>query len=162
MITRTGAIGALLSTMLITTACTYPGAASDSGPARGNADQVQTRPNMLFILVDDMGYGDLSITGNDRVQTPNIDRLAKYGLLMTQFTVAAPITFRRTMFPATRARVARASQPISTAAFAIWCPRMSRSSAGHTSAGSGNAVPNTRGAIHDSIATQQVSIVSGE
>ena len=49
------------------------------------------QPNMLFILVDDMGFGDLSITGNRLVATPNIDALARDGMLMTQFYDAAPI-----------------------------------------------------------------------
>lgn len=49
------------------------------------------RPNILFILIDDMGFSDLSIMGNRKVQTPNMDRLARQGLLMTQFYDAAPI-----------------------------------------------------------------------
>ena len=48
-------------------------------------------PNILFVLVDDMGYGDLSLTGNTRVSTPNIDALARDGMVMTQFYDAAPI-----------------------------------------------------------------------
>lgn len=52
---------------------------------------VAERPNILFILVDDMGYGDLSITGNRLVPTPNIDALARDGMMMTQFYTAAPI-----------------------------------------------------------------------
>ncbi|NYT41925.1 sulfatase-like hydrolase/transferase [Sphingomonas sp. R-74633] len=51
----------------------------------------QQRPNILFILIDDMGFADPSVTGNRRVATPNIDRLAAEGLLMTQFYDAAPI-----------------------------------------------------------------------
>lgn len=49
------------------------------------------RPNVLFILIDDLGYGDLSVTGNADVPTPNIDRLAREGLTLTQFHVASPI-----------------------------------------------------------------------
>ena len=37
------------------------------------------RPNIIFILADDMGYGDLSCYGNKYVQTPNIDKLAETG-----------------------------------------------------------------------------------
>lgn len=48
-------------------------------------------PNILFILIDDMGYGDLSVTGNTLVATPNIDRLAREGIIMTQYYDAAPI-----------------------------------------------------------------------
>ncbi|UZK67684.1 sulfatase family protein [Sphingomonas sp. M1-B02] len=49
------------------------------------------RPNILFVLVDDMGFGDLSIMGNRKVETPNLDRLAREGVLLTQFYDAAPI-----------------------------------------------------------------------
>lgn len=49
------------------------------------------QPNILFILVDDLGFGDLSLTGNTLVATPNIDALARDGLVMTQFSVATPI-----------------------------------------------------------------------
>jgi len=49
------------------------------------------RPNLLFIFIDDMGYGDLSCTGNRDVKTPHIDRLASQGVRFTQFYVASPI-----------------------------------------------------------------------
>jgi uncharacterized sulfatase len=52
------------------------------------------RPNMVFILADDLGYGDVGCYGQKRIQTPNIDRLAKEGLRFTDFyagcTVCAP------------------------------------------------------------------------
>ncbi|NOU36282.1 MAG: sulfatase-like hydrolase/transferase [Kiritimatiellaceae bacterium] len=44
-----------------------------------------TRPNILFILADDLGWGDPSCYGNLRFKTPSIDRLAKQGTLFTQF-----------------------------------------------------------------------------
>jgi arylsulfatase A-like enzyme len=68
-----------------------------AGPttAAGTQASVQARaaakPNILFILVDDMGFADLSIMGNRKVQTPNIDRIARDGVLMTQFYDPAPI-----------------------------------------------------------------------
>ncbi|MCW4463851.1 sulfatase-like hydrolase/transferase [Sphingomonas sp. BT-65] len=55
------------------------------------AQRVARQPNILFVLADDMGFGDLSISGNKLVQTPNIDALARDGMLMTQFYDAAPI-----------------------------------------------------------------------
>lgn len=55
------------------------------------APQPPARPNILFILIDDMGFGDLSLTGNRLVATPNIDALARDGLVMTQFYAGAPI-----------------------------------------------------------------------
>ena len=68
-------------------------AAANMGAASATATKptVETRPNILFILADDMGYGDLSLTGNTQVSTPNIDRLAREGLVMTQFYDPAPI-----------------------------------------------------------------------
>ncbi len=49
------------------------------------------KPNIVVILIDDMGYGDLSCTGNRVVRTPAIDRLAAEGTRFTQFYVASPI-----------------------------------------------------------------------
>ena len=52
------------------------------------------KPNVVFIIADDLGYGDLSCYGQDKFQTPNIDRLALNGKRFTQFyagtTVSAP------------------------------------------------------------------------
>ncbi len=45
-------------------------------------------PNVLFILTDDQGWGDLSINGNQNLQTPNIDQLAKNGALLDRFYVS--------------------------------------------------------------------------
>ena len=44
-------------------------------------------PNVVIILSDDQGWGDLSITGNKNLQTPNIDLLAKNGVLFNHFYV---------------------------------------------------------------------------
>ena len=54
----------------------------------------QSRPNVIYILADDLGYGDLSCMGQQRFSTPNIDHLASEGLLMTRHysgtSVSAP------------------------------------------------------------------------
>jgi len=42
------------------------------------------RYNVLFILVDDLGHGDLSFTGSDYYETPNIDAIAEQGMVFTQ------------------------------------------------------------------------------
>src|SRR5438874_1586038 len=52
------------------------------------------RPNIVFILADDLGYGDLGCYGQQRIRTPNIDSLASEGMRFTQCyagsTVCAP------------------------------------------------------------------------
>src|SRR2546423_13882809 len=53
--------------------------------------RLSAAPNILFVLIDDMGYRDLSCFGGTRAKTPNIDRLAAEGIRFTQFYVSAPI-----------------------------------------------------------------------
>src|SRR3954462_8407010 len=48
------------------------------------ADKTPARPNIIFILADDLGYGGLSSYGETKYQTPNIDRLATEGMKFTQ------------------------------------------------------------------------------
>jgi arylsulfatase A-like enzyme len=50
-----------------------------------------SRPNIVFVLTDDMGFGDPSCYGGKLAPTPNIDRLAKEGVRFTQFYTCAPI-----------------------------------------------------------------------
>lgn len=50
------------------------------------------RPNIIFILADDMGYGDLSCYGSEYVKTPNIDRLADTGTRFTQCYAGSAIS----------------------------------------------------------------------
>ncbi|XP_053214261.1 arylsulfatase J-like [Panonychus citri] len=45
------------------------------------------RPNILLIIVDDLGWDDLSYTGNDFISTPNIDTLAKEGVKLSNYYV---------------------------------------------------------------------------
>jgi len=45
---------------------------------------VLKKPNVIYILADDLGYGDLGCYGQDKFSTPNIDKLAKEGMLFTQ------------------------------------------------------------------------------
>lgn len=60
----------------------------------GLAQSPVSKPNIVFILADDLGYGDLGCYGQEKIKTPNIDRLAKEGMQFMQFyagtTVCAP------------------------------------------------------------------------
>src|SRR5690242_14071657 len=59
-----------------------------------SARPVDQKPNIIFILADDLGYGDLGCYGQTRIKTPNIDKLASEGIRFTSFyagsTVCAP------------------------------------------------------------------------
>ncbi len=60
-----------------------------------NQDEFHSqKPNIIFILADDLGYGDVGAFGQDRIQTPNLDLLAAEGIRFTQHyagsTVCAP------------------------------------------------------------------------
>lgn len=50
-----------------------------------------TKPNLIFVLTDDFGWGDLGSYGGKFVPTPNMDRMAREGIRFTQFYVASPI-----------------------------------------------------------------------
>ena len=66
------------------------------GGVKTKSDQIneEKKPNIIYILADDLGYGDLSVYGQKRFSTPNIDRLASQGMIFTQHysgsTVCAP------------------------------------------------------------------------
>jgi arylsulfatase A-like enzyme len=72
--------------------------ASSLLPSCAGVDQTisigQKRPNIIFILADDLGYGDVGCFGQKTIQTPNIDRMAREGMRFTDHyagsTVCAP------------------------------------------------------------------------
>jgi arylsulfatase A len=69
--------GALLGTVLL------PGLALAAGRRRA--------PNFVIVLADDLGYGDLGSYGSKLIKTPHLDRLARSGLMMTDFYASANI-----------------------------------------------------------------------
>lgn len=52
----------------------------------------QQKPNVLIIYTDDMGIGDLSFANSGWIRTPNIDRLAREGVVLDQYYSAAPVS----------------------------------------------------------------------
>lgn len=68
------------------------GAAALSGwMAAHAADGHPGKPNIIFVLADDLGWAELGCYGNDFNETPNLDRLAKQGVRFTQAYAAAPV-----------------------------------------------------------------------
>jgi arylsulfatase A-like enzyme len=59
--------------------------------ASETAPKTPTKPNIVFIMADDLGWRDLGVTGSKFYQTPNIDRLARQGVLFTDAYAANPL-----------------------------------------------------------------------
>jgi len=63
-------------------------------PVAGPAGRNEKRPNLIWLMADDLGYGELGCYGQKIIQTPHLDRMAREGLRFTQFyagaTVCAP------------------------------------------------------------------------
>ncbi len=80
------AAGGAVAVVIPSSGCESEFARSKGGTAR--------RPNIIFILADDLGYGDLGCYGQDKIRTPNLDRMAAEGMRFTQHyagsTVCAP------------------------------------------------------------------------
>ena len=70
-----------LGTGLLTAISLYSNVANNS-----------SKPNIIFILCDDMGYGDLGCYGQKYIQTPNLDRMAQEGMLFTQAYAGSPVS----------------------------------------------------------------------
>ena len=68
----------VVATVLLATCGTVP--QSPSGP-----------PNIVFVLADDLGYGDISIQGHPVIRTPHIDRIAREGQRWTSFYASSPL-----------------------------------------------------------------------
>lgn len=54
-------------------------------------DAAARAPNIVLVLADDLGYGDIGAYGGTLIRTPNIDRLAREGALLTQFHASANV-----------------------------------------------------------------------
>ena len=74
---RIAILSILFGTMVITGAC--------------SKDHNETPPNIVVILCDDLGYGDLSCYGHPNIQTPNLDGLAAGGIRLRSCYSAAPV-----------------------------------------------------------------------
>ena len=73
----------LLATVLTTVSCR-----SSSQRAAGTEGLAGSRPNIVIIITDDQGYGELSCHGNPMLRTPNLDRLHGSSVRLTQFHVS--------------------------------------------------------------------------
>ena len=56
-----------------------------------NTKKAPSRPNIIYILADDLGYADLGCYGQEKIETPNIDALANSGIRFTQHYTSSPV-----------------------------------------------------------------------
>ena len=62
-----------------------------SGISACLAQEDKSLPNIIIVLADDLGYGDLSISGNQLIATPHLDRMAREGVRLTSFYASANV-----------------------------------------------------------------------
>jgi arylsulfatase A-like enzyme len=67
-------------------------AAATSNEKTVNSAHASQRPNIIFIMCDDMGYGDLGCYGQQLIETPNLDRMAQQGMRFTQAYAGSPVS----------------------------------------------------------------------
>ncbi|MFB3789201.1 MAG: sulfatase [bacterium] len=65
-------------------------AAGWARPGFGNTREIRM-PNFVIIFCDDLGYGDLSCYGAEKIRTPNLDRMAEEGMRFNSFYACAPV-----------------------------------------------------------------------
>ena len=74
----------LLPCVAVLCSCSLPAYAGQS-----SKKEKKTKPNVIIILADDLGYGDLECYGTTRVHTPNVNRLASEGIRFTNVHATA-------------------------------------------------------------------------
>src|SRR5690606_40369025 len=62
-----------------------------SPPTRPASVLLPSRPNVLLVLSDDQGWGDVGYNGHPYLRTPELDSLAGQGMTFTRFYAAAPV-----------------------------------------------------------------------
>ena len=73
--------------VLLAGACTAPNKNGSDSDQAGKTDQ----PNIIYILADDLGYGELGAYGQELIETPHLDALAAGGMIFTQHYSGAPV-----------------------------------------------------------------------
>jgi len=67
-----------------------------------HAQTTRDRPNIIYIYADDLGYGELGAYGQDKIKTPNLDKLAREGMKFTQHYTSTPVCAAGRFFQTTQ------------------------------------------------------------
>ena len=79
----------LLSFLMVAVALTLTACS-----AKSKKEESNTKPNIIFIMADDLGYADLGSFGSKKISTPNVDQLIVETLMVALFVVVAAYSLR--------------------------------------------------------------------
>jgi len=54
-------------------------------------NEIDQKPNIIYIMADDLGYGDIGVYGSEHIKTPNIDKMAEKGMMFTRHYAGSPV-----------------------------------------------------------------------
>jgi hypothetical protein len=80
-------------------------------PPPGLAQTNPRKPDIIFILADDLGYGDLGSYGQKKIHTPHLDRMATEGMRFTSFYSGSPVCANGVASVRERGRICRIEFP---------------------------------------------------
>lgn len=83
--------GARIISTVVLAAVTVTGCGRNAAPRSADAAPIKAQPNLILVLADDLGWNELSGSGNTFNRTPNLDRLAAEGVRFTRAYAAAPV-----------------------------------------------------------------------
>lgn len=78
-----------LITLFLAVSCTQIKSTEEEQEVK--AAETSNKPNIIYILADDLGYGDVGFNGQEMIPTPHIDQLAGAGMQLTRFYAGAPV-----------------------------------------------------------------------
>ena len=85
-------LGSLAATASLAAAlCSSVALGGETAPPRPAARRAAAKPNIIYIMADDLGYGDVGCYGQKKILTPRLDKMAAEGVRFTQFYTPAPV-----------------------------------------------------------------------
>lgn len=64
---------------------------SCGGNQKTAENEEESKPNIIYIMADDLGYGDVGVYGSKHIKTPNIDKMAEQGMMFTRHYAGSPV-----------------------------------------------------------------------
>jgi arylsulfatase A-like enzyme len=71
--------------------CLVLDSTSRGAASEGAREPLSVKPNIILLMADDLGWGDVGFNGNKKIKTPSLDAMARAGVVLTRFYSAAPL-----------------------------------------------------------------------